>query len=775
VRLVGGSDADDLVQDVWIAALQRPPARPGVRGWLRAVAHKLAARGHRSAQRRSERERIAGERATEIDPELVRRHRALAEAVLALEEPHRSAIALRYYEGLDYGELARRLGVSEVAARRRVSRACDVLRARLAPERAPALFLGPVACAEALAMKGKLLLAASALGAVGVGFVMWPAWFGARALSVASAGLEVGREAAPAVPDAEPLGPAEPPVERAPIAAGALAAEWRGRVVDAHGRALAGAALRLVDRDGAVLDGDRDAAVSTAEGEFALRTLETRQRLGQDVPQDVPLFARVTLEHHAPVVQRVDEARSARIVLPRWPRLLGHLWTRAHEPIVTPATVRVAVIDGADARHEHECEAAGGAFAFEALPPGRLVRLVARARGAATTTMLPELDLRLDATAELDVVLASGAVVTGVVLDEESGTPLPGALVWCGPGGQPEATDPRAVADGAGRFVLEGVEPARLDEPSGAIAVFSLRASTPAHASSPTRAHCSRWCDEGRYEFEVRLPRAESRVDGEVLEQDGTTPAAGLWVHAIDARANHVTVATDGDGRFTLDHRAAGSCVILARAPELEGAGGGRATRIVAELLPGANPVRMVLSEPRAAIGGSVRGEDGNAVAGVEVELTLQLEVEGLRMSLDSRRVTTDATGRYLFAALPASQFEIAPRTAADGGLLCARPGSSTLEVEPSEQRTDVDFTVLPGMVVRGTVTTSGFPREQIELRLCDRDGRIVAATNVDEGEFDLGVVPTAEYELRLTREDRVVLRRVVAVEGGDGLTLEVR
>jgi RNA polymerase sigma factor (sigma-70 family) len=132
--------AEDLAQETWIAATTRPPvstdgSRLGgreLRAWLSAVVANLARKSVRTRRRRSAREELAAAPEPADDPsEVVARaalHTELAGRVLALEEPYRSAILLRYFDGLSSQELSLRLGISDVAARKRVSRGLALLR-----------------------------------------------------------------------------------------------------------------------------------------------------------------------------------------------------------------------------------------------------------------------------------------------------------------------------------------------------------------------------------------------------------------------------------------------------------------------------------------------------------------------------------------------------------------------------------------------------------------------------------------------------------------------
>lgn len=126
--------ADDIAQDAWLAA-QHAPAVAGegaLRAWLAAVVRNLVRKSVRSGRRRRWREEAAS-RAEEVEStsDVVERaslHAELSNAVMSLEEPYRSTVLLRYLDGLSTTEVARRLGISPAAARKRLSRANEALR-----------------------------------------------------------------------------------------------------------------------------------------------------------------------------------------------------------------------------------------------------------------------------------------------------------------------------------------------------------------------------------------------------------------------------------------------------------------------------------------------------------------------------------------------------------------------------------------------------------------------------------------------------------------------
>ena len=133
--------ADDVAQDVWVAALEHGPRETSsLRAWLAALARNLAWKSRRGDRRRAAREEaVARPEAVPSAAEILEREsvrRRVIEAVLALEEPYRSTIVLRYFEGLEPREVARRLDVPVETVRTREKRAREMLRARLDREHA---------------------------------------------------------------------------------------------------------------------------------------------------------------------------------------------------------------------------------------------------------------------------------------------------------------------------------------------------------------------------------------------------------------------------------------------------------------------------------------------------------------------------------------------------------------------------------------------------------------------------------------------------------------
>jgi RNA polymerase sigma factor (sigma-70 family) len=142
IRRVGEAHlAEDVMQAVFIVLMEKPPtitSESGVPGWLFGVTCNASSQLLRSEARRKRREGLFAMHHRESAPPDVmspQQWDALAPHLdLALEslgEADRSAVLLRFYQQKSHADVAAALGVSEDAARKRVSRAVIKLREAL--------------------------------------------------------------------------------------------------------------------------------------------------------------------------------------------------------------------------------------------------------------------------------------------------------------------------------------------------------------------------------------------------------------------------------------------------------------------------------------------------------------------------------------------------------------------------------------------------------------------------------------------------------------------
>ncbi len=275
-RLVSSdAEADDVEQDTWLAALRSPPREGRVRGWLAKVVHNAVRQRARSDGRRAHWEgRLDAPAPVDAAVEVVARaemHQRLVRAVMALDEPYRATVLLRFFDELPPREVAVRLGVPVETVRTRTRRALMQLRHRLDREhdgdrRAWCLALLP------LAKRAELTATAGTMGVLAMGAAT--KWVAGGAVVILLAGLAwqtfddpagpVPASEPPAEQAARPGGAGDPP-ERARVRTGTpppeattpeievpVAAETRTvRVTlhDEHGEGLRGADVLLVSGD----------------------------------------------------------------------------------------------------------------------------------------------------------------------------------------------------------------------------------------------------------------------------------------------------------------------------------------------------------------------------------------------------------------------------------------------------------------------------------------------------------------------------------------------
>lgn len=272
--------ADDVVQATWLDVLRTPPrASVRLREWLAAVVRRKAQRFARTAARRDRRERVAAAaqagRTAPSAADLAARvatHRELVDAVLALDEPYRETVVLRFFENLDLAAIGERTQSKLNTVRSRLQRGLQNLRERLDRTHGgrqrwlPAVLVlgrrelaseavvgaGGMAAGIALAITMKKLVLFAAAAAAAVLFTL--PWLQPDAPGA----VPVGRAAAATAAAApSPDHPAEAP---------AVAADAMPRVA-VPSVATAGAARRVVDRDGRPLAG----VVVRAESPHAVR------------------------------------------------------------------------------------------------------------------------------------------------------------------------------------------------------------------------------------------------------------------------------------------------------------------------------------------------------------------------------------------------------------------------------------------------------------------------------------------------------------------------
>jgi RNA polymerase sigma factor (sigma-70 family) len=151
--------AEDIAQKVFVAAAQKAAAlsrHPVIGAWLHQTTRYAAIDAVRSRRRRQSRESAAGEMTETISGPEARLEwdkisPELDKIVGSLGERDRAAVILRFFGGKSFADIGAELDLSEGAARMRVERALEKLRARLSR---PGITSSCAALGALLAEKG---------------------------------------------------------------------------------------------------------------------------------------------------------------------------------------------------------------------------------------------------------------------------------------------------------------------------------------------------------------------------------------------------------------------------------------------------------------------------------------------------------------------------------------------------------------------------------------------------------------------------------------------
>ncbi|MEW6073690.1 MAG: sigma-70 family RNA polymerase sigma factor [Planctomycetota bacterium] len=684
--------AEDVFQETMLAALESPPTDAGdarrLRAWLGRVVFNLAHLSVRRSYRRLAREESAArEEAGASTADLVARAAVLdqvAASVSALEEPYRSTVLKRYFEGKSTAQIARETNSTDNAVRKRLWRARAKLRgsldhmhngdrlawfAALAPlgrigvppaASAPAAPAAPASLGVTLKSlaASPLLLAGAVVGAALLATSL------PDSTRVASAGPEL--DLAPPRPAIADLVPGAPPGGRRPIqelippsvpppppgeetaveqgpggpveppGAAAAAFAVHGRVIDLAGAPVPDLAISTAADPAAVL------AWSGADGTFTA----AMSAFGTALRAAGPGWA--TLRES--VVERENVAAEHLLVAARTVAVAGTVVDEAGAPL---AAARVEVVAepaaylsidrplnlGAAVPAAETCDAAGR-FALPAAVTGAGVELLAAAPGFRTgrwpmpAAAAPDLRLALRRDAVPPTMLAG-------IVRHADGRPAAGARVWLG--------SDETIADRHGRFALE-----IHDRPAG----VALRAEKPGYLPGRLEG-IGTWiaggeavgCWDG---LELALGARALSLAGHLYDEAGA-PLAGWLVSTVPAEEPAASGAAElaavgPDGSFVLEGLAEGSRHYV-QAFDPESLLALRAGPFAA----GATALSLHLDPDawRPDGEGRVVDEAGRPLAGAEVALSLLVQAGEEEWRQLGPSTFTDAGGHFAFAQVP--------------------------------------------------------------------------------------------------------------------------
>ena len=696
----GESDALDASQDTWLAALEHPPRghEPrSVRAFLAQVTRRVAWRRSRSeARRRVREESVARPESVMSAADKLAREQALrgvTDAVLALEEPYKETVLLRYYEGLGPTEIARRLGVPVATVKSRLQRALSKLRGTLDDEHGGdrgAWCTGLIALVHSDALPtlaaptagpvGATTAAVASAGAVSRGALFMTAKL---KLSAACAALVVGTLASIQLLDSEPVAPESAPTELVPDVALTPPTELATPEVGAA----------RADEERASAEEPEPAPVS-APGLGSLTLTAVWHESG------LPAAGRTydVLAWGAPPARRslrVTTDENGRALLEGLPPgtvsvygVLGGLGSGAivagehtdiESRIAAGATIRGRVVDSSGsgvptARIWLPCQvdASRGALVAHVDPDGSFevtgiadafeVGAIAEGYGPSELVLVSQLEHDTDGAYLVELLLEGHGARLELSVVHEDGSPAAHADVRL----TSHVVEERTAGGGLRAYRVPSRE-GRTDE-HGKIAFGGLPSLLELGVLGGDAA---RHTEELRLELGATLSHevqllASGTVEGTVRLADGT-PAAGVRVAlGEDYDPLMPMTMTDAAGHYRLEGLPAGELELRASHREL----GGASTRL--EVRAGEVVAWDPSIESGRVVAGVVREEQGGLLANWDVRVRLG-RGPGLRHADGRswlRQTRTDAEGRFRVPDCPEGELWVEAR----------QPGRATQE-----------------------------------------------------------------------------------------------
>ena len=715
-RLVRDADrAEDLVQDAYVVALERPPRSGGaLRSWLAQVVKRHSLNAARADSRRAHREESVARESSIPSHEEVSEHLEISGQVIAivqrLPETQRWALYRRHFDGRSVKAIAMELGVSPDTVKTRLRRALDSVRpeldarvggdrsrwlAALLPLAVPPPGIGLVPATKLASLPtgtatgsfgvlGGVLLMKKLVVAAGIGLLL----FGA----VYTSGL---------------LGPApDPDLASPPSSASALVA----LPADASAEA--------------------EPLAAPAEPESPRRAPTMAQ----------PSPARTTGELVVHAIWETDGTPAAGVEVLVEPSGGAQLGNR---------TRRATTDAGGSARF---ADLLAGEVGFHGFRGGS---------GRAT--------IEAGAETAAELAIPAGYDVVGVVVSP-SGEPVPGAQVWIrqpGPGWL--AGRLATTADDAGRFALRSVGTDRM------IGARALGFGP----SIVERLERRKVAPGEPVRLELALRGAGGAIEGTVVDSENEPVAGARVVvgnaaqHAqhqngsYDLLAPPVLVVTDAAGRFFTGAVAA-EYVELAAWSE-----GHPIARSAVEIEPGATARTTLRFDAPVVVVGTVRDASGEPLAWARVTLE-QMGAGPYRASpFVAPQTIADAEGHYELGGLPAGELGLLARDPGAG----AGEGRITLDAVVGD-RLEADITVAPLSILRGRLvdaTGDALAGWIVDAEGPLRNGR---TSTGDDGSFQLALADRGPYRIGVTNETGPRPALTIVAEGvepgGPELLLEV-
>lgn len=385
-----------------------------------------------------------------------------------------------------------------------------------------------------------------------------------------------------------------------------------------------------------------------------------------------------------------------------------------------------------------------GAFTLSGLPEGE-IDLAARAEGYLSVEREGVPSDAADIVLELD----AGAGVTGVVLDAETGSPVPRFRVELEPRDRgwarerrwfPEEGSEEDVSDPGGRFELMGFRPGD----------YYLRVVAPGYGAAREELEIVAGAPR---DVEVELDPGRV-VEGVVLEGETRFPVSGAKVSAPGAWPTE----SDAEGWFRL--QGLGSDPVPLRIDHR-----GYVPAIVPNVIPGSGEPLEVELEAGGAVAGTVWEREGRVLPGALVTVS---------KDRFRRSATTDAEGSYRVEGVPEGTVGV-QKVDAPGELRGIQQRTARVR---KDETTRIDFG--SGGRLYGVVTHEGAPASGALLTFAEvflsgpSEGAGIGTAEMrsaradESGAWELRGIEPGLYGMTVRWEGRRTGRKVRVPEGGE-------
>lgn len=743
--------ADDLFQEAWLAALQRAPSDGSLpKRWWRALVRNLALDAWLADERRRDRELASEPRKPTSSPADVLEHegerRRIVAALLELDEPYRSTLIARFFDGLDARELAARTRVPLETVRTRQKRGLALLRDKLARSGFGAAFAAKLGLGapSAAAITTRILTGGLFVGttkklafAVVVALVAVVGWrVGSDdAQPIDSASLERNAVTAVSSPNANDAGSAEGARAAAGTDSSRPTAPTSG---DAPQHASqCGLRVQVAWSDGAAAAGIlvRAGATNTSNFDVGVRELRTDEHGTALFFELVPGAWLVELDRG---VRRETTVRAAAttdvaLTIPAGFAVRGRVLDFDGRPFAGAAIQLARGFRAWSGGVVAESDASGH-FDVRDLPADDAQALSALAsRRAPTRQRL--VTGAVGETIEVELAFeASGGDLVGRVFDGE-GLPIAGASVVAGVSGLAELARAakgvglplaarRAFTDVDGAYRIEGL--------AAGVTPVAAVASTFAPQSATTEIVAGR-----AQRLDVVLERAP-RLLGRVVDEH-ERPVEGARLRVGDWGIGGVSTTSAADGGYVLDGLPLGEFEVHA---EREGLGEARATFIGVS----AATLRWDARLDRERTLRGIVIAPGRELAGWTVDARALHVGDGEWFA----RASTDAAGRFEVTNCPEFLLHLdvysptsSPFAVATADDVDPRAGEVRLHVDSSLERS----ARLAGRVVdREGRPIAGAEVTAFPAPLGTRSG--VLTTSAADGRFTSEAIPAGDWRL---------------------------